>query len=696
MALLFASAVFSFPGCTEEEGPAAPDPIITITTDSPVTAEAAGGSDYYFEYTVENEVEGATVTCDVTYNGTETEWISIDDEQASAGKITFGIGYYENTEAGRTAVITIIYTYGDGKTVSDEIEVSQTQAEAAPEPVLSTVSQETAKAAAAENATIDVEIYNPVEGATVTVSTEGFADPAIDPEDPWLTAEWVEGESYTSDSGTPILSGTIKYSVTANETSDERTAHITLTYKYGENEEDVKESVIDFTQEAGGLEFVFVREMSTEVITSYTAPAEGGTCGVQYKTSGNQSYDNDAVTFSVDYSGDSQNWITINDNDMVGYLSFNTTANTTGEARSAVITLNYENDGLTASASITINQEPKVGGAEPEITVSGLGEDGKLHLSGEAEEYASIYVEVSGAEGLNGTLSGTCYGATWISDIKGSSFGTSLTFTVSQNTGSSERSAVITVYYTWDGGEVKKEVEIVQGVNYSIELNSSSIDIPGDGVEDEYVYFDIIPYSPDPQGILSAEPDETWISNIRISDTYDSFTFDAEPNEESSERMAIITLTFTPNNGGTPVEEYIYVYQAAKPVAGVGGDYTPAVVSAIYYKGENGGADEYQLMLMASQTGQGGKFFYFDLFSTASDGTKIPEGQYAPGTENAANTFNTDMSYYTMVYGSEGTAFEFGVINISYEGDNIVIKATVGAADGTEHNITYTGTIDIW
>ena len=54
------------------------------------------------------------------------------------------------------------------------------------------------------------------------------------------------------------------------------------------------------------------------------------------------------------------------------------------------------------------------------------------------------------------------------------------------------------------------------------------------------------------------------------------------------------------------------------------------------------------------------------------------------------------MSYYTMVYGSEGTAFEFGVINISYEGDNIVIKATVGAADDTEHNITYTGTIDIW
>ena len=695
MALLFASAVFSFPGCTEEEGPAAPDPIITITTDSPVTAEAAGGSDYYFEYTVENEVEGATVTCDVTYNGTETEWISIDDEQASAGKITFGIGYYENTEAGRTAVITVIYTYGDGKTVSDEIEVSQTQAEAAPEPVLSTVSQETAKAAAAENATIDVEIYNPVEGATVTVSTDGFADPAIDPEDPWLTAEWVEGESYTSDSGTPILSGTIKYSVTANETSDERTAHITLTYKYGENEEDVKESVIDFTQEAGGLEFVFVREMSTEVITSYTAPAEGGTCGVQYKTSGNQSYDNDAVTFSVDYSGDSQNWITINDNDMVGYLSFNTTANTTGEARSAVITLNYENDGLTASASITINQEPKVGGAEPEITVS----EKTINTIAKPGEYDSYSINAVIEPVIEGGVLSAKADVNWIkiNYFNGTPSETSnsvyLTFNVNENTGAESREGTITLTYTYtDGTEktVTETVKVIQAkgegstVNHEFIFESSlNNTIPANDTDTYQFNFMISGVGPDDLDYSAYEVESTadWLIIYDYDFNYDElyFSYRCDENTSTESRTADIVFSYTCSDNTVLTQKYTVTQEGKKEVSG-GGEINFEPTSALI---QEYGTGNYALYLMVTSE----SYLNFDIFTS---GGNVTAGSYTFSKDNSPNTFSQWSTFgYVNLNG--------GSFNVNSISDNeISISGTVTSEDGSTINFSYAGTLDVY
>ena len=217
MALLFASAVFSFPGCTEEEGPAAPDPIITITTESPVTAEAAGGSGYYFEYTVENEVEGATVTCDVTYNGTETEWISIDDEQATAGKITFGIGYYENTEAGRTATIKVTYSYGDGMIVSDDLEVSQAAADV-PLPVIEiTDLGEDGKVHVEGNATewgmIFVSVKN-AEGLEGSLSGE-------------TEAGWISDIRPMADASNGLV-----FTVTDNYEGSERTATITVSYTW--------------------------------------------------------------------------------------------------------------------------------------------------------------------------------------------------------------------------------------------------------------------------------------------------------------------------------------------------------------------------------------------------------------------------------------------------------------------------------
>ena len=335
MALMLATAVFTFPGCTGEEGPEMPDPVLTIITEGPVTADAAGGDDYSIGYSLENPREGGALNYEAVYpDGADSDWITFDEEQTE-GKITFSIGENESTEAGRTATITLTYTYGEGLTVSDDIEVSQAAADV-PLPV--------------------IEITDLDEDGKVHV--EGKA------------TEW--GMIFVSVGNAEGLEGSLSGETEAGWISD-------------------------------------IRPM-----------ADAG-------------------------SG----------------LVFTVTANYEGSERTATITVSYTWEGGKVSKDVEIVQEAL---PLPEITITDLSEDGKVHVQGQATEYAMVFVEVANAEGLDGAVTGTS-NAGWISNIRSmNTKDAGILFAVSDNDEGSERTATITLTYSWDGGQVNKDVEIVQDV----------------------------------------------------------------------------------------------------------------------------------------------------------------------------------------------------------------------------------------
>ena len=74
-----------------------------------------------------------------------------------------------------------------------------------------------------------------------------------------------------------------------------------------------------------------------------------------------------------------------------------------------------------------------------------------------------VFVSITNADGLEGVLSGSC-DAEWISNIKENYSGTGLTFSVTDNNENTERTATMTVYYTWNGYHVSTQIEIVQDV----------------------------------------------------------------------------------------------------------------------------------------------------------------------------------------------------------------------------------------
>ena len=428
-----------------------PDPVLTITTDGPVAADAAGGGDYSIGYSLENPVEGGAISFEAVYpDGADSDWITFDEEQTE-GKITFSIGENENTEAGRTATIKVTYSYGDGMTVSDDLEVSQ------------------------------------------------------------------------------------------------------------------------------------------------------------------------------------------------------------------------------AAADVPL----------PAIEITDLGEDGKVHVEGNATEWGMIFVSVKNAEGLEGSLSGETE-AGWISDIRPMADASNgLVFTVTDNYEGSERTATITVSYTWEGGKVSAPVEIVQDtkplpvIEVTNQGEDGKVHVQGQATEYASVSVNVV-NAEGLDGAVTGTSDAGWISNIRSMYTKDAgILFAVSDNNEGRERTATITLTYSWDGG--QVSKDVEIVQDALPVA------------TAVYKGNN----EFWLTIPVSED----EFFFFDLFTTDTDGTSIPVnpdsmGRYFIYNETTGTGFVEGNSYYSA--SGEKTILEYGFIEIKYSGNDIVISGTVGnnSSDiGATPN--YTGPVSI-
>lgn len=120
-ALVTAFSVFAWSGCTKddpvEEPPA--QPVLTITAEGDVTVAPEGGS-----FTVPFSLESEWQDGELDASCSET-WVEVSGT-VSSGTVTLTAEPNE-TGAQRTAVLTLTYTFGEGETVSDEVNLVQDQ-----------------------------------------------------------------------------------------------------------------------------------------------------------------------------------------------------------------------------------------------------------------------------------------------------------------------------------------------------------------------------------------------------------------------------------------------------------------------------------------------------------------------------------------------------------------------------------------
>ena len=120
-----------------------------------------------------------------------------------------------------------------------------------------------------------------------------------------------------------------------------------------------------------------------------------------------------------------------------------------------------------------------------------------------------------------------------------------------------------------------------------------------------------------------------------------------------------------------------------------------------YYGQEFGNNMEYSYFVYLSESDtfrpENKHYYRFGIFSNEGaadpENIKLPAGTYTLGVsgETAAGTFSPDYSFYIdNTEGGRRFPFESGEIVVSYDGDNIVVDATLVDDAGYSHHVTYT------
>ena len=292
-----------------------PVPVITITTEDPLTLAADGGS-YTIEYEITDPTEDGSISADAGDAGWITD-INCDTE----GVITFSVAA-NDTDGERQAIVKVTYTYNGTETASDAITVSQQPGEEPVPTITITTEDPLTLAADGGSYTIEYEITDPTEDGSISADA-GDAG--------WITDINCDTE------------GVITFSVAANDTEEERQATITVTYTYNGTE-----TVSDA---------ITVSQPPVPTITITTEEplalaANGGSYTIEYEIT------DPAEDGSISADAGDAGWITDINCDTDGAITFSVAANDTEEERQATITVTYTYNGTeTVSESIEAVQE---------------------------------------------------------------------------------------------------------------------------------------------------------------------------------------------------------------------------------------------------------------------------------------------------------------------------------------------------
>ena len=203
-------------------------------------------------------------------------------------------------------------------------------------------------------------------------------------------------------------------------------------------------------------------------------------------------------------------------------------------------------------------------------------------------------------------------------------------------------------------------------------------------------------------GQISASSSQTWIDGFNC-DTENTIIFEVAANEQTEARSSILTVVYIYDGG--EVQAQMNIIQEGA----VAYDYEPDlnVFSGTYYGTQFGVNGEYNFYTWISDMSfvdgypqNGGTYYLFDIFAPAPEDESNPRpvaGTYILGESGATAemTFTPDYSQGVSSTADGEVIFNDnvadGILTISYEGDNMILDATLTLADGTTHHVMYNG-----
>ena len=529
----------------------------------------------------------------------------------------------------------------------------------------------------------------------------GFRSQLEDGEAAWLTGITIADNTSAE--------GEVSFNVLANDTGSERRAVITLTYKYGETSVTKTVTVL----QSSGVSIRFVEDEVSKVdLNEYNAPETSSRAQIRYLET-NVTSANYLTASAATPDGGEVEWITdfVTDQ-VVGWLFFNIAANDTAEERTAIVTLTYERDGITASDSFTLTQAAGTGEvAEPEITAG----ETQINVGAEGEEYYFINATVRNpVEGGKVTL--TTDSPSWITvpsynnpaEPDESGF-VSMTVGIAENPDNVERSGKLTFTYAYTDSEdteqtISVDVPVTQEAGAGVEEPEAPVfDFSGTQTEfgsqaNHYAYSTV-----HMSGITDDEfesknlvitSDQSWISP-RFDGSWSEgdglsfdIAFDIQENTTTSARTATITVSYIYAEGQPAVTDSFTVTQEAgeggednPPVTG--GEFTVGSVYASQFDGNN-----YTVSIMAPT----GEFYYLDVYTYGSGSIA---GEY---TYDSAGTSNGTIAKNSSLYSADGEevlgTITAGSLTITDNGgDNYTISGSLTDSRGITYTISYTGPV---
>lgn len=698
LAATLACAAFAFTSCEQadvEEGDSLP-PVLTIETEDVTIADHKNKEGLTVIYSLENPVDGGVISVAVTPES--PVWITVTDYETE-GVVTYDVDSNLERKA-RSATLTITYTYGDGETVSDDIQITQPG---------NTVSvgisaQDLNITAAAGGHSIEYEVLgaDQVEAGTISAEVTNWIPQLEDGEAAWLTGITI-ADNTSAD-------GEVSFDVLANDTGSERRAVITLTYKYGETTVTKTVTVL----QSSGVSIRFVEDEVSKVdLNEYNAPETSSRAQIRYLETNVTSANYLAASATTPEGGEVE-WITGFYTEVVGWLSFNIAANDTAEERTAIVTLTYERDGITASDSFTLTQTAGTGEvAEPEITAG----ETQINVGAEGEETYFINATVRNpVEGGKVTL--TTDSPSWITvssynnpaEPDESGF-VSMTVGIAENPDNVERSGKLTFTYAYTDSEgteqtISVEVPVTQEAGAGVEEPEAPVfDFSGTQTEfgsqaNHYAYSTVHmsgitddefePYG----GKLTITSDQSWISPRFDGSSSEGdglsfdIAFDIQENTTTSARTATITVSYIYAEGQPAVTGSFTVTQEAgeggednPPVTG--GEFTVGSVYASQFDGNN-----YTVSIIAPT----GEFYYLDVYTYGS-GSIAGEYTYDSADTYANGTISTMSSLYSADSEVLGTITAGSLTITDNGGDNYTISGSLTDSRGITYTISYTGPV---
>lgn len=353
---------------------------------------------------------------------------------------------------------------------------------------------------------------------------------------------------------------------------------------------------------------------------------------------------------------------------------------------------------LTAATSVIICSCKKETSSTPELRITSVNPVSIPSYGGNA----TVEYEVINPTG-DGEISAIS-SETWVYDINCEKENT-IEFIVDHNTGTEERTASITISYTYGEGKViDVRASIVQDANTNpiIKTDQQEFTVPSESSQIE-IPFEII--NPVQGGKVTAKSNVNWIPSVTVDGQL--ITVNVNENTSEEERSSTITVTYSFGESksveseikiiqsGAIIPEYKYETECTYFIGDYYGAYGINGEHEYYFTISDKGYDE------TGNVYPGSSYYILDIYCNGPEDQSYPlpesgEYTYGEGFETNLMTFSYGYSF-GMGVDEEGNELfnvkfmEGSTIRIDYEGTDMILDAVLIDNNGDKHHVTYSG-----